>query len=126
MQGNIFGDNSTVKKRKTTTDATETTVYSIKVGEGQAVKVYADVTAKDAAPSLLGGFDIHAIFSRQAAGDVTKQGYTDGLPINKTPGSDIDCDFVADTVNQQVNFVVTGVAATTINWSAKIRTEVLS
>jgi len=126
MQSNIFPGNTTITVRKSTANATPTTVKSFSVSEGQTVKIYADVTAMKADGSEIGGLDLYAMFYRQAAGDVTKQGYTDGLPVNKTAGTTIDVEFVANTVSQQIDVKVTGITATTVKWLINIKKEILS
>jgi hypothetical protein len=120
MQSNIFKDSSITERRKTTADATPVVSHSINMSEGQAVKISAQVLAKNSDETVLADFTVHGTFYRSTAGDVTQLNYQSSLPENKTDDG-LAFDFVADTVSQQIDVQLTGIAATSIKWY--IRTE---
>lgn len=98
-----------------TSDDTPTLLASIPVGELESITLQGKLIASTAAHDITisGSFLIGA--QRETAGDVTLVG-TSVTDVNTNSTATFDCD--VDTTSQSVRVMVTGIAATNIDWKA--------
>lgn len=109
-----------VLKTVQTTDATVTEIWtSPAVADNETYMVEVTVVGMESDGSDRNLYHIQGLFYRDG-GNVTQQGSTISLATIESD-ADWDCDFTVDTVNQDINVVVTGEAATTINWKANVK-----
>jgi len=106
----------------TTTNATPTVAASVPLGQGKGSFFQAFACAIKSDFSALQALHVQAGFRRASGGNVTRatsNGGT-GLPYLSSSGdfsgSSPTIDLVANTSTQTIDIVVTGKAATTINW----------
>ena len=118
----ITGNRSAIITQQTT-DATVTTVTTVSVAEASAVIVKVRAIAARADYSAALGREAWAVFRRATAGNVTAVGTSQGTGQEDSAGSPT-VTFAADTGNQTVDINVTGIAATTWNWTLYIETLV--
>lgn len=120
----VTGNRSAVYTQQTT-DATVTTVTTVSVAEATAVIVKVRAVAAKADYSAALGLEAWAVFRRATAGNVTAVGSTQGT-VQEDDGGSPTVAFAADTGNQTIDVNVTGIAATTWNWTLYVETLVES
>jgi len=106
-------------KSMTTSDAAPVDLDAIAIAEAEVVNVEVNVIARRADGLQRAVYHLEGVFYRNVAGDVTQQGNTASLFIRRSTSA-YDVNLEADTVAQTVDVRVTGVAATTIKWEARI------
>ena len=104
----------------TTTDATETDIATIPVAEGETVSVDVTITARRSTGAEHGKWQLSGLFYRNSGGNVTIEGIVQDVATHQSAASSAAVDMVADTSNQTIDIRVTGEAAKTINWTAKV------
>lgn len=109
----------------TTTDATVTDVAAVAVAEGEMVMVEASVIGRKSDGSAFYSGKIVGTFYRNSGGNVTQIGASSLTgEVNESSWGGID--LAADTVNQEVDLHVTGLAGTTIAWVASLKVTKVS
>lgn len=109
----------------TTTDATQTTVASVSVAEGEAIAIEATGVGRKSDGSGFYMAKIFGGFHRNASGNVTQDGAAAITgEINDSAWGGLD--LVANTSAQAVDVKVTGLAATTIKWNASVKVTKVS
>lgn len=107
-----------------TVDATPTDVGKIPVAEGETIGVEAVFVARQAgdATTERALFKRQALVYRDVGGNVTLQGSVDvlGTDTNHETTASMDATIGVDTAAQTVDLNVTGKAATTIAWLARV------
>lgn len=102
----------------TTTDATQTTLFSHEVAEGETVVFWASVVGQIANLSASAGRVLWVVARRASGGNVTLVGSVQGDSIQEdsagTPAITLD----VDTSTQTVRIRVTGIASETWTWYA--------
>jgi len=106
-------------KTITTLDATPVDLEAITVAEEEVVDAEVIVVARKSDGTQRAIYHLEGVFYRNTAGNVTQQGNTASLFIRRSTSA-YDVNLEADTTNQTVDVRVTGVAATTIKWEARI------
>jgi len=114
----VSGNLSRISASTTTANATPATIASIPLDEGVVVFIEAIVTGTKSDQSSVGCAVISGLFYRATGGDVTQQGGTEDRSVQLSGTWDVT--YSADTVNQEVDIVVTGAAATAITWKADV------
>lgn len=102
-----------------TSDATATTLWSVVVADQTVVTLFALWSAIQDDHSEAGGGTIVAVFRRDGGGNVTIVGAATVIDEDDSAGT-ITATMDADTGSQTARLRVTGVAATVLDWSAKI------
>lgn len=106
-------------KTLTTPSDTPADIDAISVIEDRVVDVEAVVIARKADGSERGVYHLEGVFYRNTGGDVIQQGNTASFLIRRSTSA-LAVDIVPDTGNQTVDVRVTGLAATTVKWEARI------
>lgn len=101
-----------------TTDATETSAWSLELADATAVLVTAKVLAMENDGTDRNAYHIQGLFYRTGAGDATQQGSTASLMTAIESDASWACVFDTDT--NDVRLRVTGDAGTEIVWVADI------
>lgn len=112
---------TTLRYTKTvqTTNDTPADIDAIPVVEARVVDVEVVVIARKADGTERGVYHLEGVFYRNTGGDVTQQGNTASLLIRRSTSA-LGVDIVPDTGNQTVDVRVTGLAATTVKWEARV------
>lgn len=101
----------------TTADATPDEITNIAVPEDQSFFVVAKIHGfNDDDGSQACYYELRGLFRRATGGNVTQVGSTVKTAIEDDAG--LDADFSVDTGDQEIDIVVTGLAATNFQWKA--------
>lgn len=107
-----------------TTDGTVTTCGSYTLADETSVFVTAIVFGRQASSTNANAYLLVAAVKRESAGGATQ---ITGSPIQERTFEDAGTwDAVIDVSSNDVRIRVTGVAATTINWDARIEVQVFT
>ncbi len=106
-------------KTATTTNDTPVDIDAIPVNVDTVIDVEVVVISRKADGSERGVYHLEAVFYRNTGGDVTQQGNTASLLIRRSTSA-LGVDLIPDTGNQTVDVRVTGLAATTVKWEARV------
>jgi hypothetical protein len=115
LNGGLVCDNFTIS----TADATATVIKRIPLAQGEAVIVRAFVAGKKTDLSAVAGINQWAVFRRAAAGNVTLAGSVQGTTVEDSAGAPVIA-LSANTTAQSVDLSVTGIAAESWKWEARV------
>lgn len=120
MTGDLSIDTTkTTIATATTTDATPTVIKAISVAADKTISIDVDVIGNKASTATKAAYRLIGSFYRNGSGNVTAISDTVSLTTDEAD-TDWDVSLVANTSNQTIDVTITGKAATTIAWSAKI------
>lgn len=107
-----------------TTNATQSTAYSMPIGQSQGASVTVSFTAINSGFSNIAAGKIEATFLR-ASGNLSRTAVTSNAGLMQSvlgnfTGTQPSVDIAADTGTNAIDFKVTGKVSATINWNLEI------
>lgn len=102
-----------------TSNATPTVAYSVPLSTAQAVYIDINYINTTAAHTNAMSGEVKGLFYR-AAGNITQGGSLVSQVINTLALSTATVTIVANTSTQKADITITGIAATTVNWTLSV------
>jgi hypothetical protein len=125
-EGGSYKEGCVEDQRKVaTSDATVTVIWrSRPIAVGEAIAVRGFVIGKIDAATSAAYIHVSAAFRRQSAGNVTAVGSPQGTIAEDSAGTPAIV-FAANTTDQTVELRVTGIAAESWKWEAKVESIII-